>query len=251
MIIWKILLGVILAIATGVEYAHASRGLGTLYSPVMIVISLAFLIVSSWLIVSGASNNTIPFKSFKFLKVFVITFCGFLVVTIGKLSSPKELTNYVELNGVRVPLSLCIDESKSNIQNKKDRVQFCSCVADIFTSNEEILNKYKTEIRNGKLSKVLVELNKEEHAVLGDVENCINNIELIWNDKLVESLSKQFKVDALELSLADSSNVDEYCDCLLDEYQKIPLTQYLEESFIDTELNDSIIESCGKKLTDR
>lgn len=62
--------GVLILFATCKEYISASRQLGTLFSPGIIITILLLLVISSWLMASGFSKQKIRFKSPLFLKIY-------------------------------------------------------------------------------------------------------------------------------------------------------------------------------------
>ncbi|WP_157963332.1 hypothetical protein [Algoriphagus litoralis] len=82
---FKIIIGFLLLIGAGREFINASRQLGSLFSPGLIIGVLIMLIFSTWLIGSGFSPEKFRFKSYEFIKFFAISFVTFAVVAILSL----------------------------------------------------------------------------------------------------------------------------------------------------------------------
>ncbi|WPR76265.1 hypothetical protein [Algoriphagus sp. NG3] len=83
--IFKIIIGFLLLIGAGREFIDASRQLGSLFSPGIIIGILIMLVLSTWLIGSGFSAGKFKFKSFEFIKFFVISFMTFAIVALFSL----------------------------------------------------------------------------------------------------------------------------------------------------------------------
>lgn len=119
--IGKILLSVLLLFGIGKEYAHASRDLGIFLSPGVIIAVILFLLLCTWLIGSRFSKRKLKFKSFEFLKIFIITFVGFASISFFSLFSKVVPSDFVEVNGVNIRLNKCIDGSRRMITDKNEK----------------------------------------------------------------------------------------------------------------------------------
>lgn len=243
----KIIIGFLLLFGAGKEYINASRQLSSFFSPGIVIGILLILILSTWLIGSGFSERRLNFKSFEFIKFFVIALITFLTVAFFSLSSYVIPDNFHSINGIKIPMNKCINGSERIIKNEKEREKYCICIAEKITANSSIKEKYQNELEKGQLDNILIELQKEEIFIELGIENCFGNAEVNWTDNLAKSMKsnwiKELKGSEFELT----NDVDIYCDCLLNEYRKYPLSKIMEDDFQESELAISIENNCMEK----
>lgn len=245
--IGKILLGILLLFGIGKEYAQASRDLGTFVSPGIIIAVLLFLFLCTWLIGSGFSKRKLEFKSFEFLKFFIITFVAFALISFFSLISSVVPKDFVEINGVKIPLSVCMNDSRKIILDQNERKDYCLCIAEKITSDSILKTEYKKDLENGKLNDVFMELQKNNEPIILDLENCVINIGIKWTDNLANSFRTVIKNDIEGTEFEETNNIDDYCDCLTSEYRKLPYNTIFKDGFNESEIGLSIDSLCTEK----
>ena len=246
------MLGFILLFGIGKEYAQASRDLGTFVSPGIIIAVILFLLLCTWLIGSGFSKRKLKFKSFEFLKFFIITFIGFASISFFSLILTVVPSNFVEINGIKVPLSKCMDGSKGMIPNKNESEKYCLCLTKKITSDSSLVNKYQSELESGRIDDILIELQNTDIFVELDLESCFNVVEIEWTNNLTESMKENLKMELNGSEFEKTNNIEKYCDCLINEYKKYPLNKVIEDGFNESEIGifiDSLCIEKSKKIT--
>ena len=241
----KIVLAIILLYGAGSEYVNASRELKTFFAPEILAGVLVFLLLCAWLIGSAFSKGKL--KPLNYLKFFVITLVGFGVISFLSLSAAIMPKNIVEVNGLKVPLDACIEGSKRIIPNKEERKEYCLCLADKITSDSTRREKYKEQLESGRMDKVLKDLKASENFLELGIDACIKTTDLEWTDNLVKSVKENW-LDQLEgTEFEETNNLEEYCDCMINEYKKYSTDKILEDGFSESELGLSIDSMCTEK----
>ena len=114
------------------------------------------------------------------------------------------------------------------ISNKNERKEYCLCLAEKITSNSSLVNKYQNELENGRIDDILLELQNNELFIELDLESCFFGVEVKWTDNLTESMKENWKKELYETEFEETNNIDKYCDCLINQYRKYPLSKITE-----------------------
>ena len=231
----------------GREYIDASRQLGTLYEIGIITPIMLFLFLSTWLIGSGFSKRKLKLKSFEFLKFFIISFVTFAIVAIFSLGSRIVPSNFVEINGLEIPLGKCIDGNRRIIPDRKEREQYCTCFAEKILNDSTLNSKYRTKLRNDDFLKVIVEIQKSQVFLEHGFENCMTSVKMEWTDNLASSMKENLKKQLIGTEFEETNNIDKFCSCLIKTYRKYPLNKIMEDGFSESEVSIEIDEKCTKE----
>lgn len=237
-------MGFLLLFGAGREFIHASRDLGTLFSPGIIIGSLIMIILSTWLIGSGFSVRKFKFKSFDFLKFFIISFVTFVFVAIFSLGSLVIPSHFVEINGLKIPLGKCIDGNRRIIPDEKERKEYCKCFVEKILNEPELKLKYQVKLENDKVNEVFKEFQKSPKFLQLGIENCMTSIKMKWTDNLANSMKRNYKNRLLGTEFELTNDIDKYCDCLINEYRKFPLDKIMEDEFVESKETIEIDEKC-------
>ncbi len=228
----------------GQEYINAGRQLGSFFSPGILLAILVMLVLSTWLIGSGFSNRKFRLKSFSFIKFFIISLGIFLLVAMFSLSSYVVPGNFKSINGINIPLNKCIIGSELIIPDKAEREKYCLCLADKITADSSLIDEYRNELENGQLDKIFKELQKDEKIAGLGFENCFSATEVKWTNNLANSMKSNWIKELEGTDFEQTKDIEAYCECLLNEYRKYPLSEILEDDFQESELAISIESNC-------
>lgn len=243
----KIIFGFLLLYGAGKEYVHASKQLGSFFSPGIIVAIIGMLILSTWLIGSGLSQRKFSIKSFEAIKFFIISLVTFSFVAFFTLASYVVPDDFMSINGVNIPMNKCINGSERIIEDEAERKEYCLCLAEKITSDSFLKDKYRDELKKGKLGDIFIELQKEEKFVELGLEDCYGKIEITWTDNVASTLKSNWIDELQGTDFAQTNDVEIYCECLLSEYRKHPLSKIMEENFQESDLGIVIENQCIEK----
>ncbi|GAA3594644.1 hypothetical protein Q4Q39_06985 [Flavivirga amylovorans] len=243
----KIILGFLLLYGTGKEYVNASRQLGSLYDIGIIIPIVLLLFLCTWLIGSGFSKTKLKFKTLKFLKYFGFSFLIFVIVAFFSLMSYVIPTNFKTINGVKIPINKCIDGSVRMIPKENEREDYCICLAEKITSDSQLKEKYIKDLEMGEFDKIIKDLNDTDKIIELGIESCFTSLEMQWTNTLANSMKRNWKKQFEGTEFEESNDVDKYCDCLIEEYRKFPLTKIMEVGFNESEEAMAIDEKCTKE----
>lgn len=244
---FKIILGFLLLYGAGKEYISASRQLGSLYEIGIIIPIVLLLILCTWLIGSGFSTRKLKFKSFEFLKFFIITFVAFATVAIFSLGSKILPSNFTVINGIKIPLGKCIDGNRRIIPDEKEREEYCKCFIEKITNDSELKLKYQKKLENDNVNDVFKEIQSSPKFLELGIENCMTSIKVKWTDNIANSLKRNWKKELVGTEFENTNYIDEYCDCLANEYRKFPLNKIMEDGFTEGKEALGIDEKCTKQ----
>ncbi len=231
----------------GREYIDASRQLGSLFSPGIIIGMLIMLTFSTWLIASGFSVRKFKFKSFEFVKFFIISFVTFAIVAIFSLGSKVVPSNFVEINGLKIPLGKCIDGNRRIIPNEKEREEYCKCFIEKITNEPELKSKYQKKLENDKVNDVFKEIQSSPKFLELGIEDCMSSIKMKWTDNIANSMKRNWKKELVGTEFETTNDIEKYCDCLVDEYRKFPLDKIMEDGFAESKEAVEIDDKCTKQ----
>jgi len=226
---FKIIIGFLLLFGAGREYIDASRQLGSLFSPGIIIGILIMLILSTWLIGSGFSVRKFKFKSFDFVKFFIISFVTFTIVAIFSLGSKVVPSNFVEINGLKIPLGKCIDGNRRIIPDEKEREEYCRCFIEKITNEPELKSKYQKKLEDDKVNDVFKEIQSSSKFLELGIEDCMSSVKMKWTDNIANSMKRNWEKELIGTEFESTNDIEKYCDCLVDEYRKFPLDKIMED----------------------
>jgi hypothetical protein len=242
---FKKILGFLLIYGIGTEYIEASRQLGSPFNIGIIIGVLLVLILCALLIGSSFSKTKFEIKSLLFLKYFGISFIVFFLVAYIKLMSYAIPDDFVIINDIKIPLNKCIDGSIRIIPNEKDRIEYCTCLAEKLTSEATIKQEYKAEFEKGRLDYVMLKTQHKELFFNLGIENCMNSIKFVFTESLGNSLKKNWKRELEGTAFEISNDLDNYCDCLITEYRKLPSGKIMKEGFLESEEGIALEKKCS------
>lgn len=244
---FKIIIGFLLLYGAGKEYINASRQLGSLYDiGILIPISL-FLFLCTWLIASGFSKRKLKFKSFEFLKFFIISFVAFAFFAILSLGSKVIPSNFAEINGIKVPLGKCIDGNRRIIPDEKEREVYCRCFAEKVLNDSFLKSKYRNKLENDDFLKVIAEIQRSQIFLELGFENCMKSVKMEWTDNLANSMKENWEKELIGTEFEQTNDIDKYCGCLIKEYRKYPLNKIMEDGFSGSKESIEVDEKCAKE----
>jgi len=236
-----------LLFGAGKEFIHASRELGSLNSPGIIIGSSLMIILSTWLIGSGFSVRKFKFKSFEFVKFFIISLVTFGIVAIFSLGAKVVPSDFVNIDGIKIPLGKCIDGNRRIIPDETERKKYCECFAEKIINNPELKEKYQTYLEDNRIDEIFKEIQtNSKHSKL-TIEDCLSSIEMKWTDNLANSMKVNWKKELKGTEFEQTNNLDEYCDCLINEYRKYPLSKIMEDGFNESNEAAKIDQKCSKQ----
>lgn len=231
----------------GKEYIDASRQLGSFYDIGIIIPIILFLILCTWLIGSGFSVRKFKFKSFEFVKFFIISFVTFAIVAIFSLGAKVVPSNFVEINGIKIPLGKCIDGNRRIIPDEKEREEYCKCFIEKITNEPELKSKYQKKLEDDKVNQVFKEIQSSPIFLELSIEDCMSSIKMKWTDNIANSMKRNWKKELVGTEFEITNDIEKYCDCLVDEYRKFPLDKIMEDGFAESKEAVEIDDKCTKQ----
>jgi hypothetical protein len=243
----KIVFGFLIIFGVGKEYAHASRELLTFFSPGIIMGVLLSLLLSTWLIGSALSKEKLRVKSYQFLKYFLLCFLCFVLFAFFSLASYRPPNDMVEVNGIKIPIGNFLDGSRRIVPDSAQRRVYCICVVEKLASSDEIVRRYRPQLESGRIDKIF-DASKNEPLLAGlGIEACIKSVELQWTDNLSDAMKGSLKTQLVNTDFEKTNDIDSYCDCLIEEYQKYPVSKITNDKFIESKLGAEIDSMCIAK----
>ncbi len=219
------------------------------YSLGVLTANLTFLVIASWLLKKDFHKNESSLKWVADLKYFVISiliFLTFLGTRLGSLMTPQY---YTEVNGMTIPLKKCIDGQKEFFPDFEERKKLCECMAENLSNSDKIKEEFQWELRKGRFDIIAdgIKSNKELANEV-DLEVCMTNVRTItWTDKLIEASKKSMLQELNNSDLKETNDIEKYCDCIIDEFTKIPFKEVQNDSFANSNAADSIRTICLEK----
>ncbi|WP_298238439.1 hypothetical protein [uncultured Algibacter sp.] len=236
---FKIIIGFLLLYGAGKEYLNASRQLDTPYDIGILIAILLLLLLSTWLIGSGFSKRKLKFKSFEFLKFFIISFVALAFFVIVSLGSKVIPSNFAEINGITVPLGKCMDGNQRIIPDKQERLSYCKCFAEKVLNDSTLKSKYRRKLENDDFLKVIAEIQKSQIFLELGFENCMKSVKMEWTNNLANSMKEKLKKQLIGTEFENTNDIEKYCDCMIKEYRKLPINKIMEDGFM---ISDKALE---------
>ena len=231
----------------GKEYIDASTQLSSFYDIGIIIPIVLFLILCTWLIGSGFSVRKFKFKSFEFVKFFIISFVTFAIVAIFSLGAKVVPSNFVEINGIKIPLGKCIDGNRRIIPDEKEREKYCKCFIEKITNEPELKSKYQKKLEDDKVNDVFKEIQSSPKFLELGIEDCMSSIKMKWTDNIANLMKRNWEKELVGTEFETTNDIEKYCNCLVDEYRKFPLDKIMEDGFAESKEAGEIDDKCTKQ----
>ncbi len=245
--ILKIIIGSFLLLGAGAEYVNASKQLLTFFDPGILCACLAMIFISSFLIASGFSKTKIEPRSWKFLLYCLLSFFIFLIIAFFNLITYKFDPNIIKTNGFEVDIAPFMNGSQKIIPDEKERREYCICVVTKLTRIDDITKEYVKELRNGDIDKILIDLKGTKYINELNLPECAGSIQNIkWTDAVEKGMRENI-MSQIKPEFTQTNNATNYCDCLIEEYKKLPLKEVVSTDFYKTSKNYEIDSICALK----
>lgn len=241
--IFKIILALLLIYGIGEEYINASKQLFSFFDPGILAVVFLMLAFCTWLLGSGISNEKFQLKSWQFFKYFGLTFVMFILVALVSLATFKFPPEILNVNGMNVDIAEFMNGSKKIIPDEKQRRQYCICVVTKLTADKELADQYRTEFESGKFSNAIVAIQNGPNADKYRLQECAGSVtDVQWTPDFEKGVRRNLMKQLTELQISSTNDITIYCECLIEEYKKIPISELTSGEFPNS-LNGMKIDS--------
>ncbi len=244
--VFKIVIGIIITIAAGSEYVSASRQLGTLIAPGILIGTIVLLLFSFWLITSGFSTRKYHLSPKNIITSSIIILVTFAITILFNIASKPTPSHFAIINGIKVPLGKCINGNVKVIPDLKEREVYCECFVEKITNEPDLKLKFQSKLENDRIDEVFKEIQTSSTYLELRIEDCLASIKIEWTDEVVKGMKQSIKKELYGSGFETTNNFDTYCDCLTDEYRKYPLNNIMADDFYESQLAIEIDEKCTK-----
>jgi hypothetical protein len=246
--IFKIILGLLLTYSAGKEYVSASRQIFSFFDPGIMIAVLLMLLLCTWLIGSGVSKEKLRVKSWQYLKYFAVTLVIFILSAFIGLVTFKFEPEIVKVNGISVDIAEFMNGSKKIIPDENQRREYCICVVTKLTADKDVSEKYQTEFETGKFSKVIMAVQTGPDAFKYNLQECMGSVsDIQWTPEFEKGLRANLMKQLTDIQISSTNDINKYCDCLVDEYKKIPTKELTNSDFLLSENGIKIDSICNLK----
>jgi hypothetical protein len=243
--ILKTILGVMLTFGIGKEFVRVGKEYSDFYNPGILITMLLFLLGSAWLIGSGLSKEKIRFISLKYVMYFAVTFILFLLFVFLSLVNFKYEPEIVKVNGINVNIAEFMHGSKDIIPNKEERREYCICVVTKLTTDSAFAQKHKTEFESGNFANVITDLQKGTDSGKLDLLECMNHVaKMNWTPSFEKGMRLGLMTQFKDMHLYMTNDTSELCDCLINQYKKVPMNELNSSEFKTSEKKMRIDSMC-------
>ncbi len=202
------------------------------------------LVLIAWLLGSAVSKEKVKLISWVFLKYYFISLIALIVVAFFSMMNYKAPKEYVEYNGINISIGEYYTMTKRMYPNDIERKAYILCVVSKLAYSDEIINNYRTELETGKINVIFQELQGQEILTELGLEECIGNMEIKWNESAKKQFIGTIKSELYGTEFEETNDINEYCDCLIKEFTKYPLSEISSEEFQNGELKQQILDRC-------
>lgn len=242
----KIVIGLLLTYGAGKEYINASKQLLSFFEPGVILGILLILLLCSWLIGSGISKEKLRINSWQYLKYFGATSLLFMLFAFIGLITFKLEPEIVQVNGINVDIAELMNGSNKIIPDKNERRKYCICMVTKLTADKAIVAEYKPDFESGKLLKVLTAIKSKPDVFKYDLQECMSSVsDLKWTPEFEKGIRANMMKQLTDLEISSTNDINKYCDCLVDEYKKIPINLLTSSGFQASENGIKIDSICN------
>ncbi len=244
----KIVSGLFLIFGSGAEYINASKELLTFLDPSIIFASLTMIFISAFLIANGVSKEKVIVRSWKFALYYIISIFMFLLVAFVFLLTFKFEPEIVNVNGVSVDIAQFMNGSKKTIPDENERRNYCICVVTKLTRVNEIVDEYSLELKQGKIDKIFDKIKSTKYISELNFNECMNSIQNFkWTTEAENGLRKNLMIQLEHSEYKKTNDINKYCDCLVEEYVRLPVDKFSSSDFYETNTNYKIDSICKIK----
>ncbi|MEO6254320.1 MAG: hypothetical protein ABIO79_13485 [Ferruginibacter sp.] len=244
----KLIIGMLILYGSGTEYISASKQLSTYFDPGIIIGCLIVLLLSGWLIGSGLSNNKFEIRSFQFVKYFLLSVLGFIAFAFFALLNFKPDTEIIKVNGLNVNIAEFMDGSRNIIPDETERRTYCTCVVNKLAGNANVRDNFSAELQNGSIDKIMISIKSDPDFYKLKLNECMSSVKnLHWTDTFEKSARKSLYEQVKNSELSKTNNIDIYCDCLIEEYKKLPVSEITDPEFYQSQNSIYIDSLCNLK----
>ena len=244
--ILKIIIGFLLLYGAGTEYVAASREVGSWYSAGVIGGVITMLLICTWLIGTGFSNSKYKLNKTQIAKYLVISIALFSLIAFIKMGTYVVPKNFVEINGLKVPIGKCIDGNRRLISDKKKREDYCKCFVEKITAVPEFKEKYQDQLESDKIMEVFKDVQNDPKYLDLRIEECFELAQMEWTDELAEAMKRNWKKELTGTEFEQTNDIEKYSDCLIEKYRKFPFQEIMSDGFAESEEAIAIDEECIK-----
>lgn len=230
----------------GAEYVDASREFGSWYSAGAIGGTITMLLICTWLIGTGFTNSKYKLTKIQIAKYLGISLALFTLFAFIKIGTYIVPNNFVEINGLKVPIGKCIDGNRELIPDEKKRADYCKCFIEQITAIPELKEKYRNQLENDKIMEVFKDVRKNPNYLDLDIGYCNEVVQMEWTDKLAEAMKQNWKKEFAGTRFEQTNDIEKYSDCLIEKYRKYPLREIMSDGFAESEQAIAIEEECTK-----
>jgi|GEM_PF-6071057 hypothetical protein len=172
----KIIGGLVIVLAIASEFANVLNQADMLTVIFLgIVVVIPFIVIAAWLIGSGIYLFNLSFKSAELVKIFLLTFIPFLLLTYFFLAKNKLKKEIVTFNNININIGDCIEGTRNIIPDLSDRKITCSCLAEKIAYEEDRNPKYKDQLQAGKIDLIIESIKKDDIYFFEDLQTCFTN----------------------------------------------------------------------------
>jgi hypothetical protein len=116
------------------------------------------------------------------------------------------------------------------------------------TADKELMEKYQREFETGKFSDVVIRIQQEPDADKYKLQECAGSIrDVQWTSAFEQGVRTTLIKQLTDLQKNSTNDLNIYCDCLINEYKKIPAEELTSEGFGNSATGMKIDSLCDAK----
>ena len=122
--------------------------------------------------------------------------------------------------------------TKRIIPDKNERRDYCICMITKLSSDKNIVNKFSNELKTGKIDKIIMSLRYD--TILGKLKlnECMNSISNFnWTPTFEKGTRDNIIAQFKQSEYANTNDINKYCDCIINEYKKLPIKDITNSEF--------------------
>ncbi len=244
----KIIASILILFAISQEYINASKQLLSFLDPSVLFICLLSIGLSAWLMGSGISKEKLSIRSWQFAKYYGITSFLFLILAFISLMRYKFEPDIVKVNGIEIDIAEFMNGSKNIIPDKTERRNYCVCIVTKLAQNDAVAENYADELTRGKIDRIIIDLKSTPDFNKLNLYECAGPIEnLEWTPEFEQGLRESLMPELEASDIAKTNDLNKYCDCLMNEYKKLPVKNMTDAKFYSSKQKQEIDSICKSK----
>jgi hypothetical protein len=132
--------------------------------------------------------------------------------------------------------------------DEKERRQYCECVVNKLTRSPRVATRFSAEFRNGDIDKIIESVKGDPEFAHLNMNECMSSvIHFQWTETFEKSTRESLYQQVKNTELPKTNNIDIYCDCLVEEYKKLPLNEITSPEFPESSNFNRIDSMCNMK----